>query len=162
MHSFPTFWLNVLEYLAGGAESAEAVSISPGKSVTLHATGNATELTVVDPKGNSTKVSRSDQDVFTYHDTDEPGIYQVKQGEQVIDRFAVNLFDRTESNVRVAPSADQDNHAVQAADIQIGHVDVAPTAERTPARHEIWKLLLLAALFVLILEWYIYNRRVYL
>jgi hypothetical protein len=39
---------------------------------------------------------------------------------------------------------------------------VAPTTRSVPVRREAWKFLLLAALGVLILEWYIYNRRVYL
>jgi hypothetical protein len=162
MHSFPTFWLNVLEYLAGGADAGETNEVQPGRSIELHATGHATELTVTDPKGTSTNVKRSDQDVFPYHGTETPGVYQVKEGDRVIQRFAVNLFDRAESNVRVVPSQENDDHVVRAADIQIGHVEVAASAERTPSRHEIWKALLLAALFVLLVEWYIYNRRVYL
>jgi hypothetical protein len=162
MHSFPTFWLNALEYLASGAEASEASEVRPGRSIELHATGHETELTVVDPQGNSTVVKRSDQDMFPFHDTETPGVYQVREGERVIQRFAVNLFDRAESNVRVVPSQENDDHAVRAADIQIGHVEVAASAERTPSRHEVWKALLLAALFVLLVEWYIYNRRVYL
>jgi hypothetical protein len=51
---------------------------------------------------------------------------------------------------------------VQAADIRIGNTDVAATMEQTPSRVEAWKWVLACALFVLILEWYIYNRRVYL
>jgi hypothetical protein len=41
-------------------------------------------------------------------------------------------------------------------------VNVAAAASRAPARQEIWKLVLACALFVLVFEWYIYNRRVYL
>jgi VWA domain-containing protein/aerotolerance regulator-like protein len=161
-HSFPTFCLNVLEYLAGGAETGEANSVRPGRSIELRAPGTAKELVVIDPKNAAKTIERSDQDVFPFHDTETPGIYQVRLGDKVIERFAVNLFDRAESNVRVAPSQENGNNTVQAADIQIGHVDVAASAGRTPARHETWKTLLLAALVVLVLEWYIYNRRVYL
>ena len=160
-HSFPTFCLNVLEYLAGDAEASETNSVRPGRTIELHATGNAAELTVIDPKGRAETVRRSSQDVFPFHDTETPGVYQVRRGEQVIQRFAVNLFDRAESNIRVVKSQDGGD-TIRAADIQIGHVEVAASAERTPARRETWKTLLLAALFVLVLEWYIYNRRVYL
>ena len=51
---------------------------------------------------------------------------------------------------------------IQPADIRIGNIDVAATVGQTPSRTEVWKLVLGCALFVLILEWYIYNRRVYL
>jgi von Willebrand factor type A domain/Aerotolerance regulator N-terminal len=161
-HSFPTFCLNALEYLAQSGEAGGANSVRPGRTIELHAAGNVTELTVIDPKGGAKTLRRSDQDVFPFHDTDIPGVYQVRQGDKIIQRFAVNLFDRDESNVRVVPSQDSGDSTVRAADIQIGHVDVAASAGRTPARHEIWKTLLLAALAVLVLEWYIYNRRVYL
>ncbi|HEY4232578.1 MAG TPA: BatA and WFA domain-containing protein [Lacipirellulaceae bacterium] len=161
-HSFPTFCLNVLENLAGTADEVEGNSVRPGRSIELHAAGTATELTVIDPKGHAQTVPRSNQDAFPFHDTEAPGVYQVRQGDQVIQRFAVNLFDRAESNIRVVPSQDGVGQTIRAADIQIGHVDVAASVGRAPARHETWKTLLLAALVVLVLEWYIYNRRVYL
>ena len=40
MHSFPTFWLNALEYLAGGARGERGeFEVRPGRSIELHATG---------------------------------------------------------------------------------------------------------------------------
>jgi len=80
----------------------------------------------------------------------------------VIERFAVNLFDQQESDVAVRPSQDKKGTTVNPADIRIGNVDVAATVGQTPTRIEAWKPVLACALFVLILEWYIYNRRVYL
>jgi hypothetical protein len=161
-HSFPTFWLNALEHLAGGSADAESNLVRPGRTVELRAPATADRLTVIDPAGGPTTVQRSPQDSFAFHSTDMPGIYQVRQGNNVIERFAVNLFDRAESDVRVRPTQDEDSQTVRAADIRIGNVDVAATAERAPARQELWKLILACALFVLVLEWYIYNRRVYL
>lgn len=161
-HSFPTFWLNALEYLAGGIEQPGMDLVRPGRPVELRPPGNVAELTVVEPDGQATTIRRTDQDVFQFHDTDQPGIYKVQRGDQVIERFAVDLFDRAESDVRVRPSQDPDATTVRASDIRIGHVDVAATAGQTPARKEAWKAILMAALFVLVVEWYIYNRRVYL
>ena len=45
--------------------------------------------------------------------------------------------------------------------IEIGFVDVAAQSPGMPVRKELWKPLLVLALVVLVLEWYIYNRRVY-
>jgi hypothetical protein len=100
--------------------------------------------------------------MFQYQDTTELGVYDIKRRDQVIDRFAVNLFDRMESDVRVRPTQDGDNSTIRPADIRIGNINVEATVGQTPSRTEIWKIVLLGALFVLILEWYIYNRRVYL
>jgi hypothetical protein len=72
------------------------------------------------------------------------------------------LFDRQESDVRLRPTQDAEAEVVRAADIRIGHVDVAAAVGRAPARKEAWKVVLACALVVLLFEWYIYNRRVYL
>jgi hypothetical protein len=159
---FPTFWLNVLEYLAGGTEDSQIAQARPGRPVELRVTGNVPELTVVDPKGKEYTVKRSAEDVFSFHDTQLLGVYDVRRRDQMMERFAVNLFDRQESDVRVRPSQDPDAKTVSAADIHIGHVDVKAESEQTPSRKEAWKALLALALFVLVFEWYIYNRRVYL
>jgi hypothetical protein len=160
--SFPTFWLNVLEYLAGGTEDSQIAQARPGRPVELRVTGNVPELTVVEPKGKEYTVKRSAEDVFAFYDTQELGVYDVRRRDQVVERFAVNLFDRQESDVRVRPSQDPEAKTVEPADIHIGHVDVAASVGQTPSRKEVWKAVLAVALFVLVLEWYIYNRRVYL
>lgn len=162
MHSFPTFFLNVLEYLAGGTEDSQLSSVQPGRPVELHAAGNVPELTVVDPTGQKFRVRRAAGDVFPFHDTNRLGVYEVRRSDQVIERFAVNLFDRQESNVRVRPSQDEEGSTIRPADIRIGNIDVAATVGRTPSRKEGWKLVLACALGVLVFEWYVYNRRVYL
>jgi hypothetical protein len=160
--SFPTFWLNVLEYLATRGEQQESAAARPGQTVNLQAPAAAEQLTVVAPDRRETLVPRSEQDAFTFTNTDTPGIYQVRQGDAVIERFAVNLFDRAESDIAVRPTQDPESSTLRPADIRIGHVDVAATTDRAPARQEAWKIVLACALFVLLLEWYIYNRRVYL
>jgi hypothetical protein len=161
-HSFPTFWLNVLEYLAGGTEDSQIASVRPGRPVELRTAGTAPELTVIDPEGKEYTVKRTLEDVFQFHDTNRLGVYDVRRRDQVSERFAVNLFDRQESDVRLRPSQDPEADVAQAADIRIGNVDVKALATRAPARKEVWKAILACALAVLVFEWYIYNRRVYL
>jgi len=46
--------------------------------------------------------------------------------------------------------------------LKVGDSKVAGQTGREPARRDAWKLLVLAALAVLLFEWYIYNRRVYI
>jgi hypothetical protein len=67
-------------------------------------------------------------------------------------RFAVNLFDGAESDIRTRP--DQP--------IKIGHTDVRGESGWEVSRRDGWKWLLMLALGALVFEWYIYNRRVYL
>jgi hypothetical protein len=152
----------VLEYLAMLGEEPMAASVRPGRPVELHADALVDRLTVVDPQGSETVVPRAEDDSFRVTATDVPGIYEVRQGDAVVERFAVNLFDRAESDVSVRPSQDPDSETLRPADIHIGHIDAVPATDRAPARQEAWKLLVACALAVLLLEWYIYNRRVYI
>ena len=52
----------------------------------------------------------------------------------MVERFAVNLFDRAESDIGVRPTQDPESQTLRPADIRIGHVDVAAATDRTPAR----------------------------
>jgi hypothetical protein len=160
--SFPTFWLNALEYLASGTEESQGASVQPGRPAELRAPGTVTEMTVIDPAGNEHKLQRSSEEMFQFHDTQQLGVYDVRLGDTVTERFAVNLFDRQESDVRVRPSQNPDAPVRTAADIRIGHTEVKAQAGRAPTRKEVWKAVLACALAVLVFEWYIYNRRVYL
>jgi hypothetical protein len=118
---------------------------------------NAT--TVVAPGGERHDLKRHSLEPFQFHQTEQPGVYEVVEQDQVTSRFAVNLFDRQESDVRLRPSSDRDApNGTQG--LRIGDSSV-PAEGLTPARRELWRPLLLAALFVLLAEWYIYNRRVY-
>ena len=76
---------------------------------------------------------------FEFAGTDTLGVYEVSAGGRVIDRFAVNLFDSDESDIR--PRLDP---------IKIGHVEVAGQPAQETVRREGSKYLVLAALAVLL------------
>jgi hypothetical protein len=46
--------------------------------------------------------------------------------------------------------------------VKIGYVDVAGKGGTEGTRQELWRPILIAAFFILLGEWYIYNRRVYI
>jgi hypothetical protein len=148
--SFPVFVLNTITYFGGSGTAAAAASVQPGQTIALRSAESAADLRVRMPSGKTATLTRESADAFSFSGTDELGVYQVEEPKQPIRRFAVNLFDAAESNIG------------SRADIQIGYTDVKGKATWEGARSELWKIVLLVALFVLCLEWYIYNRRVYL
>ena len=89
---------------------------------------------------------------FVITDTDQLGIYRVFEGRNAkpTRQFAVNLFDSRESDLKPRPK------------IELGHEEVPGEGGLEPARKELWRWLLIAGLVVLVFEWYVYNRRVYL
>jgi len=148
--SFPVFVLNVLQYLGGTTEASTLASVRPGRPVMLRLETPANELTVVAPNGRRETIKRGRQDAFYFAETDLVGSYEVRDGDGVVQRFAVNLFDERESEIDPRP------------EFRAGGQDVQRTETASVARKEGWKLLLLLALAVLLIEWYIYNRRVYI
>jgi hypothetical protein len=145
--SFPVFVLNLLDCLAGNGEGLEGGTIRPGTPVSLEA---AMAVEVRTPAGRTVEApARSGKAVL--NDTSALGVYEVRSGGKTLRRFAVNLFDPAESAIRpdLAPA------------IKIGDVNVKGETSWETGRKEFWKYLVLAGLAVLLLEWYIYIRRVY-
>ncbi|QDS98369.1 vWA domain-containing protein [Adhaeretor mobilis] len=158
--SFPNFCLNTIEYL-GGASQLRDSSFRPGKSVELNLVGVEKEVTITLPDGQQRERQRPEKGKFTFHETDQLGIYEVTSGGKTVRRFAVNLFDREESDVPLRVRQDDEDKVQTVESLSIGYVDVDAAQRESPARKELWQWLLVAVLAVLVLEWYIYNRRVY-
>ncbi len=150
--SFPVFVLNLLEYFGGGRDVLNIQNVRPGQTVTFRLDSAVTSLALVPPSGSPLTLSRNQEQAFHFAGTDRVGVYELQSGSQPVARFAVNLLDSEESNI--PPRGDQE--------IQIGHVKVAGERSYEVGRRDLWKLLVLGALAILLFEWYIYNRRVYI
>ena len=157
--SFPVFVLNLLEYLGGSRDVLETGGVRPGTPVSLDVpvvgqVGNPshgeTAVRISTPSGRVVEAAvRSGR--VTFDDTGELGVYEVQSGGKTVQRFTVNLFDPAESAIRPNP----------APEIKIGDVKVTGETSWEPGRREVWKYLVGAGLVVLLLEWYIYIRRIY-
>jgi len=150
--SFPVFLFNVVRYLGGTSTASTSATVNPGQPILLRSRSPVQQVTVVAPNKRKTEVLREGQSVFPYSNTDLLGIYDVLEGTATTpaQQFAVNLFDARESDLTPREK------------IELGHEEVKGQVGAEPARKETWKWLLVLGLFVLLFEWYIYNRRVYL
>ena len=148
---FPVFIGNVLAYLGGSKIEANETTVQPGQAVALRTQNPVADINVQDPDGQRVKVQRGSQATYLYGSTDRLGVYQVREGDEddVKQRFAVNLFDVVESNIPPSETVDTKWESIPGQ------------ATWDPTRREAWKYLLFAGLVILLLEWYIYNRRVY-
>jgi hypothetical protein len=149
--SFPLFVSNLLQYFGRNQQASATAGYRPGQPALLRS-DSAGSLVVKAPGGQSFDVPRTHQAAFSFAQTDQLGVYEVREGGKATQQFAVNLFDPKESDIRARTEGS----------VKIGFVEVKPTSRSVPVRREAWKVLLLVALGVLILEWYIYNRRVYI
>jgi hypothetical protein len=150
--SFPVFVMNAVKYLGGVRSSLASPSIKPGQPAVLRTATPVANIKVQTPRKDQFEIPRETQNTYIFGRTDELGIYNVREGtgQKVTQQFAVNLFDSRESDL------------TPATDVNLGDEKVKAKEGKQAARQELWKWLLLGAIGVLIFEWYIYNRRVYL
>ncbi|MEX2176447.1 MAG: BatA and WFA domain-containing protein [Pirellulaceae bacterium] len=150
--SFPVFVMNAVKYLGGVRSSLAAPNIKPGEPAILRTALPVETVRVQSPRGDQFQVPRDASSSYIFGRTEELGVYDVREGtgQKVAQQFAVNLYDTRESDLTPRET------------LEIGHEDVPAQQSKQAVRQELWKWLLLAAIGVLIFEWYVYNRRVYL
>jgi hypothetical protein len=149
--SFPVFVYSAVEYLGGGVTESSAPTVLPGWPIGLQLSTRFKNFTVVSPDGEKTEVERGEESRHIFTKTDQPGAYQVlAEGfERPIETFCVNLFSNRESNLAVADS------------IKMGYDKIAATDTTVKARQELWRWLLVLGLFLLVIEWIVFTRRVF-
>lgn len=146
--SFPLFLMNTMQTMTG-VENETRQNMQPGDEIVFRAHEGVTEATVTAPNGTKRTVKRSKNGSFSYLDTDDLGIYEVKYGD-VVRRFAVNLFEEEES--KVAPEAN----------LVVGQESVSSEAAAIVRRRDLWKWLAFVAFLLVLFEWHVYNRRVHI
>lgn len=149
--SFPVFVFNALEYLGGAVSTAGSRTLKPGESIALTLANRFEQVEVLAPDGARKVIERGGQPQLIYTQSEELGFYQVKplNSERLLQLFTVNLFSERESDI------------VPAAEVNIGASTIAASATQNDiVRIEYWRWLLALALVLLMIEWYLYNRRI--
>lgn len=143
--SFPLFLRNVLFGFGNVRDASAEETVRPGQ-VKPFRLGAVPEIAITKPDGNTKRLPRGNRADFAFTDTDTLGIYEVTWGSEA-RRFAVNLFDPLESDIAPSPS------------VQIGATKVESGSPRK-APIDLWKWIVLAGLVIVLVEWYVYNKRV--
>ncbi|MEW4452832.1 BatA and WFA domain-containing protein [Bremerella sp. JC817] len=150
--SFPVFIKNLVEYLGGVRSGQGEMSIRPGENYTFRSSGFASEVHIRPPSGRVRTIVPTADNLFSFGETDQLGTYEVREGnsDEVSRYFSVNIFDAEESEIQPKLEIETQWETIQGQETWL------------PMRQEYWKWLVVLALIVLLIEWYIYNRRVYL
>lgn len=146
--TFPIFAYNALQYLGSSAGTADAAVVQPGRALRIPLPVGKSSATVRRPDGSSVTISANEAGEAYFAGTQQVGIYTVEPAAPERSRFAVNLEDDWESNIRPQ------------GDLHIGGTAIQERAAIKTATPEIWRWFIGVALLVVFLEWYIYNRRV--
>jgi hypothetical protein len=163
--SFPLFLLNSIQALGNVREGSGDEVRSPGRPVILRAETLGKDLLVTSASGNATaRLARTPQGSFVYNQAATTGLYHARWEPSGLLSFAVNLFDFRESDLAprgLVPDGVPESQA-EAYKIKIGYNPVAGTQQTQDTKQDWWKWFACGALGVLLVEWYIYNKRVYI
>jgi len=150
--SFPVFVYSAVEFLGGGITESSAPTVQPGWPIGLQLSSRFKNFEVAFPNGTRTELVRGDESRSIFTQTDQPGLYSIFADglERPIETFCVNLFSTRESNLATE------------ANIKMGFEKVAASNTTVQARQETWRWILLVGLAMLVVEWIVFNRRVFL
>jgi hypothetical protein len=127
-----------------------ADNLSVGDSLLLRPPLNATSLSVTLPDGTRRDLPL-DRETVVFGGTEQTGVYTlevVENGDETQSQpFTVNLFDPLESGI------------MPQSTLQIGQTTITPGEHEEVGQLEFWPLVALIALIILLIEWYIYQRR---
>jgi Ca-activated chloride channel family protein len=146
--AFPIFVSNALNWLAGPDTKRSHRQVRSGEPLKLPPPSVVGDqiVTVRKPDGEEVKL-RSKGGNVVFSDTDTVGIYEVI-GEAFTEKFAVNLLDESESDIKAVGK------------IEIAGQGIASSTISTVSNREIWASLVFVALMLLAAEWWVYHRRV--
>jgi hypothetical protein len=150
--SFPVFVYSAVEFLGGGITESSAPTVQPGWPIGLQLSSRFKNFEVAFPNGTRTELVRGDESRSVFTQTDQPGPYAVFADglERPIETFCVNLFSTRESNLATE------------ATVKMGYEKVTASGSTVQARQETWRWILLIGLAMLVLEWIVFNRRVFM
>ncbi len=146
---FVVFMQNALDFLASNLTTTGKTSVSPGEPVTLPLPERVQNVKVHRPDGTVDEVPATGYQTVYYARTRQVGTYRMEPGIDGHDVFAVNLFDPVESDV-------EPTH-----ELALGADAIEARTERVEVSRPAWPYVLLVMLAVLLVEWIVYNQRVF-
>jgi hypothetical protein len=159
--SFVVFLAQAVGYLGDDA-GGPGQSIQPGGVISDRLPPGASDVKVRLPDGAEADVGQPSPDgTVVYGPLEKSGVYQISWqgqagptdatvGSRHIRPFAVNLLDPSESDVGTAPTLEMATQKV-----------AATHQEESKVSRPLWPWLLLGALVIAMLEWFVYNRKVH-
>ncbi|MBN1419773.1 MAG: BatA and WFA domain-containing protein [Planctomycetes bacterium] len=142
-YSFPIFFLNAVRFFGGDLAGGAGLALRTGESLRFPAGGAAS---VIDPGGVAREIRGAGEAVFTA--TERAGVYRARGEGGAEQLFPINMADIDET--RIAP----------AERVALGKRSVEVRSGLRPETREIWRWLAGLAFAVLVIEWYVYNKRV--
>lgn len=162
-HNMVLFVGSSLRWLGGQGVGGAQTGVQPGGTLSTRLPADARDVRITLPDGATATLAPAPDGRVTYGPIRRAGLYRVEwtggagpDDATVGDRrqriIAANLLDAAESDVDAVTQIELASRPVAAA---TGGAGPAQTTRR------LWPWLLLSALAVVMLEWFVYNRKVH-
>lgn len=152
IRSIATFIPNALEWLGAAGEALALAGLEPGDTASFRIPLRASDVRLLLPDGTDERITLREPGQFVYGPLRRVGVYVLSssepgRAERTERRFAVNLLSVAEGRIQPAES------------ITLGDAIVTGRDVRGTSRASLWPWLVGAALALLLLEWWVYQRR---
>jgi Ca-activated chloride channel family protein len=146
--SFPIFIANVADWLNPASARNAQLLVKAGDPfrLTLPAPIKKAEIQLPDGKTRALELDPQSTELV-FGDTAREGVYRLRADTTNEATFCVNLLDANESNIQPR------------AELSLGQYTKITASTAKPANTELWRTLAIAALAVLLFEWWWYHRR---
>ena len=148
--AFPVMMSNIFQWLYPNKLSFSSAQVRAGEPFPIYLRTRTDSVSIRTPSGKREKI-RVTSNPMIFTDTFQTGLYRITEGDKA-RYFAVNLVDESESDIR-APVVSKE---VGMKTISMHSEDRIEKAAQN--KKPIWFYFMLAALGVLVLEWYIWLR----
>ncbi|MBX7244786.1 MAG: VWA domain-containing protein [Candidatus Sumerlaeaceae bacterium] len=147
--AFPILVANSLEWLMRNAAATETAASSTGQILQMDAPNNLRRAAMKDPTGQDWILTPNSAGRLLFDRTGHVGFYKAEIDGKSAGEFGVSLINAAESDVTPQETLNLQNASV--------------TALRGEARsnREIWKWFALGALAIVLLEWVVYHKRIW-
>ena len=148
--AFIIFLQNVVLYLATGGMTDSGRLVRPGEPLLIPVPPGADEVRITRPDGSLEDIDVTDRVSASYTRTRQCGVYKATFDDPnaTVETYAANVLNPSES--AIAPNAA----------FSIGTEQVQTVAGEVKVNQPLWPYAVALALAVMLLEWWIYNRRV--
>ncbi len=144
------FMHNATRYLAGDTAGGRQMPTRPGQAISVPIRPGLTRAVVQRPDGREEEVPVRADGMATYGQTDVTGFYRIPAAQTGQEVRAVSLLDEEESFI--APHMD----------FHIGGGQVQTGQGTEHLQRPLWPYLLALLGVVLLIEWFVYNKRVFI
>ncbi len=161
--SFVVFMSSAIQYLGEDVGAGSTIrDVQPGQVLSDRLPIGAEQITLKLPTGETQRLTPAADGRVTFGPLVSTGIYELswvgpagptdrKDGNTASRGYAANLSDPFESNIGAVEVIETGSRVASAS-----------ASSSSVADKRLWPYLLLAALAIIMIEWFVYNRKVYI